>query len=271
MLNMHNIEDKIKMMNYYRTSDMLNLLYFFPEVSPVRDITIVENEQDYLNNQAFFDTFTQNRIDNVKGRSSILRIDDSGKNINLYETMLKVKKQDPYGVIVLFNIEGKVTERYERYAGISVGVDLGGDVIIDAVSKGFDGREVSKSICTHERYFIPWYDLRKLSIENFKNYQTFQISNEEYQRTRRERIDFLTSVGLDYNTVSKNIPENYQAIPDFIWISVIKRILKKLEKNEEILAKYGFENFAISGHTSGKEFEPWQMFDKNRYMLVKKK
>lgn len=41
-------------------------------------------------------------------------------------------------------------------AEISVGVDLGQDVIIDAVSKGFDGREVSKSICTHERYFIPW-------------------------------------------------------------------------------------------------------------------
>ena len=40
-------------------------------------------------------------------------------------------------------------------AGISVGVDLGQDVIIDAVSKGFDGREVSKSICNHERYFIP--------------------------------------------------------------------------------------------------------------------
>ena len=33
---------------------------------------------------------------------------------------------------------------YERWAGISVGVDLGQDVIIDAVSKGFDGREVSK-------------------------------------------------------------------------------------------------------------------------------
>ena len=27
---------------------------------------------------------------------------------------------------------------------MSVGVDLGQDVIIDAVSKGFDGREVSK-------------------------------------------------------------------------------------------------------------------------------
>ena len=70
-------------------------------------------------------------------------------------------------------------------AAISVGVDLGQDVIIDAVSKGFDGREVSKSNYTHEKYFIPWYDLRKINIGNFKKYQTFQIDNEEYQKTRK--------------------------------------------------------------------------------------
>ena len=29
MLSMNNINDKQKMMEYYRTSDMLNLLYFF--------------------------------------------------------------------------------------------------------------------------------------------------------------------------------------------------------------------------------------------------
>ena len=70
--------------------------------------------------------------------------------------------------MVLFNVTGESSEKYERWAWISVGVDLGQDVIIDAVSKSFDGREVSKSICTHERYFIPWYVLRKVSIGNFK-------------------------------------------------------------------------------------------------------
>lgn len=119
---------------------------------------------------------------------------------------------------------------YERWAEISVGVDLGQDVIIDAVSKGFDGREVSKSICIHEKYFIPWYDLRKINIGNFKK---------------------------------------YQAIPNLIWLSVIKNFLKQLEKNEDILMSYGFTNFAISGHTEGKQFSPWQMFDKSRYTLAK--
>lgn len=271
MLSMNNINDKQKMMEYYRTSDMLNLLYFFPQLSPIKDLTIVESKEDYLNNQKLLNSFNQNRVDTLKGRTPILGIENSGKSNCFYDTLIKVKEKDPLGVLVLFNITSEPSERYERWAGISVGVDLGQDVIIDAVSKGFDGREVSKSICTHERYFIPWYDLRKISVDNLKQYQTYQISNADYQITRIERIEFLKSIGLNPDVFSPYIPEDYQAIPDFIWLSVIRNLLKQLEKNEDILASYGFTNFAISGHTEGNQFAPWQMFDKSRYTLVKKR
>ena len=40
MLSSSNREEKELMMNYYRTSDMLNLLLYFPELSPIRDLTI---------------------------------------------------------------------------------------------------------------------------------------------------------------------------------------------------------------------------------------
>jgi len=186
------------------------------------------------------------------------------KSNDFYNTLLKVKEKDPLGVLVLFNLKDKPSERYERLAGISIGVDLGKTVIIDAVSKGFDGREVSKSICTHERYIIPWFNLRSLSIENFKNYQTFQISNEEYQETRKERIKFLKSIGLDPNIFTKYVPENYQPIPDIIWLDIIKKLLKKLEKNEDFLKSYGFTNFAISGHTEKNAFAPWHIKNKKK-------
>ena len=84
-----------------------------------------------------------------------------------------------------------------------------------------------------------------------------------------ERIEFLKSVGLNPEIFSSYIPEKYQAIPDLIWLSVIKNLLKQLEKNEDILMSYGFTNSAISGHTEGKQFSPWQMFDKSRYTLAK--
>ena len=271
MLSMNNINDKQKMVEYYRTSDMLNLLYFFPQLSPIKDLTIVESKEDYLNNKKLLDRFNQNRVDTLKGRTPISDIENSGKSDCFYDALIKVKEKDPLGVLVLFNITNESTERYERWAGISVGVDLGQDVIIDAVSKGFDGREVSKNICTHERYFIPWYDLRKISVDNLKQYQTYQISNADYQMTRIERIEFLKSIGLNPGVFSPYIPEDYQVIPDFIWLSVIRKLLKQLEKIEDILACYGFTNFAISGHTEGNQFAPWQMFDKSRYTLIKKR
>lgn len=144
MLDMNNLNDKEKMMNYYRTSDMLNLLFFFPELSPVKDLVIVENIEDYLSNNDYFNTFDQNRVDTLKGRNPILGIENAGKSNGFYETLLKVKEKDPLGVLVLFNINSEPSERYERYAGISVAVSLGEDIIIEAVSQGFDGREVSK-------------------------------------------------------------------------------------------------------------------------------
>ena len=89
--------------------------------------------------------------------------------------------------------------------------------------------------------------------------------------TREERINYLKSIGLNPEVLSEFIPEDYQEIPDFIWLSVIRNLIKQLEKNEEVLMSAGFANFAISGHTEGKEFAPWQMFDKNRYTLTKKR
>ena len=267
MLNMNNIDDKQKMMNYYRTSDMLNLLFFFPKLSPVKNLTIVESEEDYNTNFEELRKLDKGRIDSPKDRPMINGIEVSG--LDFLSDLVNAKKIDPNSVLVLFNLDSQYEERYEHFAGISVGINVGESVSIEAVSKGFDGREVSKSICTHERYFIPWYELRKLNIGNFKNYQTYQINDKDYQKTRNDRIKFLESVGFDEKKFSKCIPEYYQEIPKFIWQSVISNLLKQLEKNEDILISCGFKNFAISGHTEGNIFAPWQMFDKSRYAYVK--
>jgi len=271
MLTMNNPEDINKMRNYYRTSDMLNLLMYFPEISPIKNLTIIEDEQDYLENIAYIETLDSNRVDSLKGRSVITGIETSGKKESFLEMLRKVKTKDSQGVLTLFNLDNVPSERYERYAGIAIGIDVGNCVYIDAVGKGFDGREVSKSICTHERYFIPWFELRKCCIENFKQYQTFQIDNKEYQKTRIDRIKFLESIGLNPQIFSSFIPGTYEPIPDFIWLSVIKELLKSLEKKEEFLLSDNFNHFAIHGHTEGKYFRPWQMFDKNRFQKVRKK
>ena len=117
---------------------------------------------------------------------------------------------------------------------------------------------------THERYDIPWFDLRNISIDNFREYRSFLINNDDYLTTRKERTEYLTKIGYDKDIVEKEIPKAYEEIPDFIWMDIIKNFLKILEKEEDILESDGVTNFAISGHTEGKRYSPWQLFDKTR-------
>ena len=273
MLSMNNPNDISKMKEYYRTSDMLNLILYFPDVSPIIDMTVVLDIDDYYQNKAFLDTLELNRVDSLKTRGLITGIENSGFNDEnkIVNLLTQIKNKDPLGVLVLFNTNIKSSNRYERYAGISVGVDLGKSVYIDAVGRGFDGREVSKSICIHERYYIPWYKLRECTIGNFNTFRTYLTNQGDYEKTRNERINFLTSVGIPYQEVDNKIPKIYVPIPDFIWLDVIRNILKQLEKNEDILKNNGFDSFAISGHTEGRKFTPWQMFDKSRYTKSLKK
>lgn len=271
MLNINNPEDKIKMMNYHRTRDMINLLTFFPNLSPIRNLTIVESVEDYQNNFEFCKNFSFQRNDTLITKPSMKSIEVADSNpMVVKNTLEKVKKLDKDGVMVLFDLCHEPSERYERYAGISVGVSLGRGIYIDSVGKGFDGREVSKGLSSHERYYIPWFELRTCNIGNFKKYRTYLISDEEYEKSRNARIEFLISLGLNYDLLNKCIPEKYVEIPDFIWLDVIKNLIKKIENMEEELSFARLDEFAISGHTEGKKFLPWQIFDKHRYTLIRK-
>lgn len=110
-------------------------------------------------------------------------------------------------------------------------------------------------------------------LEYFKEYRTYIISDSDYQKSRRQRVSFLTSgeISLPLNIVEENTPKHYSEIPNFIWLDVMKNLIKKLESKEELLASNGFFEFGISGHTEGRRFLPWQMFDKSRYVLSKTK
>ena len=50
MLSINNTEHREKMKQYHRTRDMINLLLYFPHVSPIKDLIIIESVQDYLKN-----------------------------------------------------------------------------------------------------------------------------------------------------------------------------------------------------------------------------
>lgn len=53
MLNINNKDDIPKMMQYHRARDMINSMRYFPSLSPIRNLTIIESIEDYLDNYDF--------------------------------------------------------------------------------------------------------------------------------------------------------------------------------------------------------------------------
>lgn len=259
-----NDKDISSILKYHRAKDMINIMKFFPGLSHVDDLAVILDEEDYLKNQETISHLTSIRNGNPTNEPCMKSIPTKEINPDYIEVIRKIKKENSKGVLILFHLNIKPSERYERYAGISIGVSLGRKIYIDAVGKGFDGREVLKGISCHERYIIPWYDIRKININNFKEYNTFIISQEDYLKSREERFNYLISCGLSPKILEKNIPKEYQEIPKFIWLDIITNIIKQLEKEEEFLKQAGFLEFNLSGHTEGKRFRPWQMVDDKR-------
>ena len=264
MYSIQNEKDIPKLLKYHRAKDMVNILKYFPGLSPVDDLAVITSKEDYLKNKDKLKDLTSIRNGNPTNELCMKSIPVKELNPNILEVMDEVKKENKNGVVILFKLYIKPSERYERYAGISVGVSLGNSIYIDAVGKGFDGREVLKGISCHERYSIPWNDIRSINIGNFKDYRTYLINNKDYRESREERVEFLKSCDISEELINKNIPNTYEEIPDFIWLDIIKNIIKVLEKEEDILRHDGFLEFNLSGHTEGKRFRPWQMVDDKR-------
>ena len=257
-------KDLKEILKFHRAKDMINIMKYFPGLSPVETLAVVTSKEDYLKNRDLLKELTSIRNGNPTSELCMKSIPVKEINPDILEVMDEVKKDNKKGVLILFKLGISPSERYERYAGMSIGISLGNNIYIDAVGRGFDGREVLKGISCHERYIIPWSDIRRVNIGTFKDYRTYLTNDKDYKESRIERINYLKSCGIEENIINEKIPEEYEEIPDFIWLDVIKNIIKVLEKEEDILRDNKFLEFNLSGHTEGKRFRPWQMVDDKR-------
>ena len=262
MYSSKNINDIKQILKYHRANDMMNLIRIFPDLSPVDHIVIITDEEDYINNKEIIDNMSGIRNGNPITEPCMKSVPAKVEDEDKLEILRRVKKVNEEGVLILFHLNLTQSERYNRYAGICVAVSLGNNIYIEAVGKGFDGREVQKGICCHERYLIPWQDIRGLTIENFKDYRSYIINQTDYLKTREERIKYLVTCGIKEKEIT--IPKQYSEIPNFIWLDVITNVIKPVYNDEYYLRAENYKEFHISGHTEGKKFRPWSIENGNR-------
>ena len=263
MLTLEKNRDELK--NYHRASDMIDFLFFFPEASYIKRMAMVLDKDDYIKNQDYLSTFDSYRIDSPKQYSIIEGIEGNGLKTDFIKLFDRVKAKNKHGAILLFDLDVKPYKRYTCDAGISVNINLYEDVCIEVVGKGFDGREISKGICVHERYLIPWFDLKFLTVENFIKYKIYQVDQDKYYTQRKNRIDYLLSLGEKQVDFIDYIPSVYEGVKSEVWEDLIQTILVNLYKKEDILEKSNFKHFAIGGNVVNHKCYIWQMYNKDRF------
>jgi len=267
MLSANNKKDLEKIKRYGRANDMLLLQQFFPEIYPVVDMTVIESEQDFMDNAEYLSRFNKRnrRADTsiesenfFKSNSSL----GSGDNLSYIQN---IKAENPDGVMVLFNVCYPHTERYGRDGGMSISVNVGKGIFIEYVGKGFDGEMLLKGKATHESYEIGWDEIRSITRGNINEKRVYLVSDEAYKQHVKVWSETLEK-GLGYprEEFESHIPETYQGISDTIMADAIT-IIKKLPKIQDELEMHKLTSFLISGNCEDGRFTPWQMAADTRF------
>ena len=137
-------------------------------------------------------------------------------NINSY--LSEVKKCSKDGVILMSKhpstmLTGHYTPRYKTNGAIMAVFEKGDRILIDYVGPGFDVGDITRGKTIHTAISIPWDSMHEKPIRNYKDARMigeglFQITDEQYQVSRNNRIKELT-----LNLNEQEIDEIEDSIP----------------------------------------------------------
>lgn len=92
-------KDKDKMRNYHRCKDMINLMDYFPELSPIINLTIVNDYKDYLDNYSVTSKLLCTRNDTLITKPSMKSIETSGVKDNVEEIFKNIRRLETIELI----------------------------------------------------------------------------------------------------------------------------------------------------------------------------
>ena len=103
MYSINNEKDKIKILKYHRAKDMVNIMKYFPGLSPVDDLVVILDENDYLENKNKLSHLTSIRNGNPITETCMKSIPTKEIDPNYLEIMREIKQENENGVLILFH------------------------------------------------------------------------------------------------------------------------------------------------------------------------
>lgn len=259
-------------MRYGKAKGIVLLQKYLPKLSPFKSIDIVSNIDEWNAVKDKFGDFVPNRVDYPIGESKRNAIaGTNGFTSEMPSLIESVNNQSPNGVVLLLPTKENiiVPPRYEDDGGFNVLFNMGSNVIIELVGKGFDGHEVTQGLANHERYQIPWNEVlfirsRKDMIKS-STVQKSHVNPDDYKKQRQARVKFLHEVvGYDLETIEKNIPETYSFISDNTIKTLLDDVVFELMKKKELILRDGLTRFGVQGNIIDGNIQPWEIFRPER-------
>lgn len=256
-------------MTYGKAKGIVLLQKYLPGLNPFKSIEIVHSIDEWEKVKDKYPDRLSFRTDAKIGDPRNIRIEGaSGKKEEVADVFKKIKTQNPDAVILLFQTKEPTLPRYENDGGFNVGFFMNEYVIIELVGKGFDGRELTRGKGVHEKYIIPWSEIlfmrNKHDLMKSRIVEKYSVSQEEYQKTRESRIEFLKSIETDESKIEESVPETYTEIDNSVIDSILNDVVFTLYKRKSELPSDGLKTFNVQGNIVNGKVVPWEIFRPER-------
>lgn len=261
---------------YGKAKGTLLLQKYLPKLYPFNKISVIKNKEEWEKVKDQYPDRVTTRTDTLIGDARNVRINGAGGKKELVPEMIdEIKKQNPEGVLLVLDKKTETLPRYENDGGFNVQFNDNDSVVIELTGKGFDGREITREKSVHERYVIPWdlvlFMRNKSDLMRNRHVDKYVISNEDYARSRKERIEFLKEVDEEEEKIKRAIPEHYKPIDSDILKSILDNIVFEMYKNKTDFYRDGLRNFNVQGNIVAGKLEPWEIFRPERLIPSKLK
>ncbi len=229
MLSMKIKEHRPIIMQYAKASGIMLLDKYLPELNPWKNLEIIQDIEDWKNVNKNYPERFMCRTDNRLGDKTVRVRGLSGKKEDIASTIEEIKKQSENAVILIMENKFPNIPRHRMNGGFTVAVNLYENIIMELVGKGFDSSEITREKAVHERYVIPWSEV--LFIKNKKDLlknsiiDKYIVSDEDYKKSRQDRITVLENFHEDVEEIKESLPENYINISETTIESLLKNIV----------------------------------------------
>lgn len=257
-------------MKYGKAKGIVLLQKYLPQISPFKNVDIVSTIDEWDDVKDKYGDFVAHRVDMPIGEPRKNAVQGtSGFADSIPGLIEKVNEQSPDGVVLLMATKERAVHRYENDGGFNVLFNMGENIIIELVGKGFDGHELTQGLAIHERYQIPWNevlfmrdrtDLLKSGVVG-----KARVTQNSYAKQREERVKFLRDIcHYDIDKIEEHVPQQYKLIDNDIIRGILDDVVLELMKKQSSLRQDGLKRFGVQGNLLHGRVQPWEMFRAER-------